>query len=140
VVYALRSAQLQRCPRAPSGPQYAAIATAPPAAVRLTGRLNGRIDERQQIAEFALRHRLPSWRGRIRSSSEAAPVSAPLGPRAALGPLDHLDDLGPRGLAGGEARAPARLGDAQADCSGGVVELRGAAPRALTLATLNWLE
>ena len=45
-------------------------------------------------------------------------VSAPLGPRAALDPLHHLADLGARGMAGGEARAPARAGDAPADRPG----------------------
>jgi hypothetical protein len=39
VVYAVRSAQLQRGPRAPSGPQNAVFRPAPPAAGRLTGRL-----------------------------------------------------------------------------------------------------
>jgi ABC-type uncharacterized transport system substrate-binding protein len=60
MVYPMRSAQLQRGPRAPSSPQHAVFGPASPPAVRLTGRLNARIDERRQIAEFALRHRLPS--------------------------------------------------------------------------------
>jgi hypothetical protein len=61
-------------------------------------------------------------RGR-RQVIDATAVSAPLGPRAALDPLNHIDHLGPRGMAAGEARSPARLGDAPANRAGGLVEL-----------------
>ena len=61
--------------------------------------------------------------GVTRRSGEASSVSPPLGPRPFLDPLDHLDDVGPLGMAGGEAGAPARPGDAPADRPGGVVEL-----------------
>ena len=74
----------------------------------------------------ASRSRRRCSRGRIRLSSEAAPVSPPVGSRPALDPLHHLDHLGPRRMAGGEARAPARVGEAPADRAGGVVELNGA--------------
>jgi hypothetical protein len=35
----------------------------------------------------------------------------------------HIDDVGPRGMAAGEARAASGPGDAPADRAGGVVEL-----------------
>jgi len=53
----------------------------------------------------------------------AAGVDPSLGSRAALDPLHYIDHLGPRGMAGGEAGASARPGDAQADRAGGLVEL-----------------
>jgi hypothetical protein len=69
--------------------------------------------------------------------SEPPALSPPLGSRAAPDPLHHLDHLGPRGMAGGEARAPARPGDAPPDRSRGLVELTPASRRQRTRFTDN---